>query len=170
MPCIMQWPSVIPAGEVCDKLTAAIDIYPTVSEIVEADLPESPIDGKNMLSLLQGNLDAPVREEFYYYDLEDLNAVRYKNWKYVFPHEYQTVEGVSLRNDGYPSRPNVVDYKGGLYNLRQDPGERYDLQNQYPDIVALLQTKADSVRNLLGDGKRAIQGTEIRPPGRLSIK
>ena len=167
VPCLMKWPNVIAAGMVSNQLVAAIDIYPTIANALALDLPETPLDGRNMLSILQGNLDKPVRDEFYYYDLENLRAVRYQNWKYVFPHQYQTVEGISLRNDGYPSKPRVVDFEGGLYNLRQDPGERNDLKQQYPAIVQILEQKADSVRNLLGDKYRGVAGTAIRPPGRI---
>ncbi len=169
VPCLMKWPDVIPAGQVCDKMASTIDIYPTIANIIKADLPDSPIDGLNILPLLSGQLDRSIRNEFYYYDGRNLNAVRFKNWKYIYPHQYNTAEGGEIKNDGVPGETIPVDFNGALYDLRQDPGERYDLQVQYPDVVTLLKAKADSVRVLLGDARNEITGDAVRPSGRLEL-
>ena len=36
VPCIMRWPGVIPAGEICNKLASSIDILPTLAAITGA--------------------------------------------------------------------------------------------------------------------------------------
>jgi NTP pyrophosphatase (non-canonical NTP hydrolase) len=56
--------------------------------------------------------------------------------------------------------------KQGLYDLRRDPGERYDLQNQFPDIVKDLLALADKAREDLGDDILKVQGKNRREPGR----
>ena len=55
-----------------------------------------------------------------------------------------------------------------LYNMRRDPGEQYNVIDQYPDIAADLQKLADSARAELGDLNVGIpKGRGNREPGRI---
>jgi arylsulfatase len=54
-----------------------------------------------------------------------------------------------------------------LYDLRRDPGERYDVKEQYPEITAALLKYADEVREDLGDNITQVKGKNRRPVGRL---
>jgi arylsulfatase len=54
-----------------------------------------------------------------------------------------------------------------LYDLRRDPGERYDVKELYPEITEALLKQADAVRDDLGDNFTQIQGKNRRPVGRL---
>ena len=65
VPCIMRWPGVIPAGDICNKLSSSIDILPTLAAITGSPLPEKKIDGVNILPLMLGEKDANPRHEFY---------------------------------------------------------------------------------------------------------
>jgi arylsulfatase len=49
----------------------------------------------------------------------------------------------------------------------RDPGERYDLQNQFPEIVKSLQVIADKAREDLGDDILKVEGKNRREVGRL---
>src|SRR5690606_19913912 len=131
------WPGVIPAGTVNNKLSSTIDILPTLAAITGSGLPARHIDGVNILSLMQDSAGAEPRKTFfYYYKKNDLEAVRSGNWKLVFPHKFRSYEDVVPGNDGHPG-----PYKDGvltntvLYDLRRDPGERYDVKELYPEIV-----------------------------------
>ncbi|MEL7426491.1 MAG: sulfatase [Bacteroidota bacterium] len=167
VPGIMKWPANIPAGTVSNQLVSSIDIFPTVADIIDADLPDLPIDGVSLMPLLSGKNDTTLRETFYYYDLSDLNAIRHGDWKYVFPHDYLTTDGLLPGKDGFPGEVRTVAFTGGLYNLRQDPGERNNLAEHFPEKVAELQKLANEMRQRLGDKKRGVVGTEIRPPAIL---
>ncbi|MEL6968538.1 MAG: sulfatase [Bacteroidota bacterium] len=167
VPGIIKWPAVIPAGTVRNQVVSSIDIFPTVADIIGAELPELPIDGVSLLPLLSGESTAEVRETFYYYDLENLNAIRHGDWKYVFPHNYRTTNGMLPGKDGFPGRVRPVEFPGGLFNLRQDPGERDNLAKHFPEKVAELKALADGMRQRLGDKERGVVGTEIRPPALL---
>ena len=167
VPCIMVWPGMIKPGGVCNRICASIDILPTLAEITGTGLPEKQIDGVSLLSLLQGNYDGKPRREYYFYIDRALNAVRYDNWKLVFPHVQSSNEGSIFGKDGWPGVYNIIHFPGGLYDLNHDPGERYDLQDAYPGIVRMLEAKADSVRSKLGDSLADIAGKDCRPPGRV---
>lgn len=169
VPCLMLWKGVIPEGTVCNNLASAIDILPTLAAITGAPLPENKIDGVNILPLLKGYFDANPRETFYYYYRQNsLEAVRHGSWKLVFPHPGRTYEGFQPGNDGKPGQVNDhFPFEGGLYDLRRDPGERYDVSTLYPEIVDSLTKIAKEARDDLGDDLTGNPGKNRREPGRI---
>lgn len=169
VPCLMMWKGVIPEGTVCNNLVSAIDILPTLAAITGAPLPENKIDGVNILPLLKGDFDANPRETFYYYYRQNsLEAVRHGSWKLVFPHPGRTYEGFQPGNDGKPGQVNNnFPFEGGLYDLRRDPGERYDVSASYPEIVDSLTKIAEEARDDLGDELTGNPGKNRREPGRV---
>ncbi len=170
VPCIMKWPGHIPAGIVCNKLASTIDILPTLAAITCSNLPKKKIDGVNILPLMLGNFEATPRNEFlYYYRDNQLEAVRKGQWKLVFDHHGRTYEGFLPGNDGMPGEVNEnFPFVGGLYDLRRDPGERYDVQALYPDVVADLKKLADAAREDLGDSLLKMKGKNVRPAGNIN--
>ncbi|WP_344978571.1 sulfatase [Compostibacter hankyongensis] len=167
-PCIMRWPGVIPPGTVCNKLAGTIDLLPTFARITGAPLPQQKIDGVNILALLKGDPSANPRDHlYYYYNENDLEAVRQGQWKLVFPHRYRSYEGVLPRNDGLPGPYSKGSTGLALYDLRRDPGERYDVKKQHPEVVKRLQALAEKAREDLGDNLTHRQGANRRPPGRI---
>jgi hypothetical protein len=57
-----------------------------------------------------------------------------------------------------------------LYNLARDPGERYNVLEQNPEIVAELEKIADAAREDLGDDLQKRQGKNNRPAGQAVRK
>ncbi|MFC5408580.1 sulfatase [Larkinella bovis] len=172
VPCIMRWPGVIPAGRVCNKLLTTMEILPTVATLCGARLPKNTIDGVDMMSLLKGDETANPRDHFYYYYRQNsLEAVRKGDWKLVFAHPGRTYEGFLPGKGGQPG-PNTEthEFPTALYNLRRDPGERYDVREQNPDIVAALEKLAEEARNDLGDDLQKRKGQHVRPAGRVASK
>lgn len=166
VPCIMSWPDKIPAGTICNNIASTIDILPTLCAITGADLPGKKIDGVNILSLLEGDFDSNPREVFhYFYRRNSYENIRKDNWKLVLPHTYRSYEGVLPRNDGWPGgySQGKTDYE--LYDLRRDPGERYDVKELYPDVVEELMTLADEMRQDLGDENMNMPSVNGRKPG-----
>jgi len=64
VPCIMKWPEVIPSGTICNQITGAINILPTIAAIVGTKLPEKKIDGVSLLPLLKGDFENTLRNEY----------------------------------------------------------------------------------------------------------
>ena len=168
-PCIMRWPGHIPEGVVCNKLSSTIDLLPTFAAITHAPLPEKKIDGVNILPLLLGDENANPRETFlYYYRKNSLEGVRKGNWKLVFAHPGRTYLGFKPGVDGLPGKTNEnFQFEEGLYDLRRDPGERYDVKEYYPEIVAELKKLADEARLDLGDDIQNMEGKFRREPGKV---
>lgn len=167
-PCVMRWPGVIPAGKVCNELASTIDIFPTVAAVTGTSPPDHKIDGVNILELMKGNFEARPRREFlYYYHNNHLEAVRKDNWKLVLPHDHRSYEGVLPGNDGHPGPYRRAHTELALYDLRRDPGEEYDVQELYPDIVNELQQIAGNARQDLGDALTEREGANRRDCGRV---
>jgi arylsulfatase len=149
-------------------MASTIDVLPTLAEITSAELPSHKIDGISILSLLKGDPEANPRDQFlYYYQRNSLEAVRMGDWKLIFPHNHRSYEGVLPGNDGWPG-----PYRNGhtgleLYDLRRDPGERYDVIEQYPEIAEKLQKFAEEARTDLGDDLTGVNGTNTRAAGSL---
>jgi len=169
-PCIIKWPGHIEAATICNKLASTIDILPTLAAITNSPLPEKKIDGVNILPLMLGDENADPRETFlYYYRKNSLEAIRKGNWKLVFAHPSRTYIGFKPGVDGFPGSTNEnFDFEEGLYDLRRDPGERYNVKEYYPEIVAELKKLADEARIDLGDDIQNIKGQNRREPGRIS--
>ncbi|MGQ8338806.1 sulfatase family protein [Sunxiuqinia sp. A32] len=170
VPCIMNWPGVIPEGTICNKIASTIDILPTLANISGSPLPTKQIDGVNIFPLLEGDTDANPRDHFFYYfQKNDLEAVRKGNWKLVFPHKYRSYIGVMPGQNGMPGEYNWAETGLALYDMRRDPGERYDVKEQYPEIVKELEELAQQAREDLGDDLTGMPGKNRRQPGQLKI-
>jgi arylsulfatase A-like enzyme len=167
-PCIMKWPGHIPEGTICNKLASTIDILPTLAAITHSALPKKKIDGVNILPLLLGDENANPRETFlYYYRKNSLEAIRKGNWKLVFAHPGRTYHGFEPGKDGLPGGTNEIQFEEGLYDMRRDPGEQYDVKEMYPEVVLELKKLADEARKDLGDDLMNVKGANVREPGRI---
>lgn len=167
VPCIMYWKGTILPGTTCNNLASNIDLFPTLAEISGAPLPERKIDGVSLLPLMKQVAGANPRESFvYYFNKNDLEAVTDGMFKLVFPHKYTTYTQHIPGNDGQPGQlTNLSIDKPELYDLRRDPGERYDVISQYPEVVIKLNQIAEEIRGDLGDNLTRRQGTGQREHG-----
>lgn len=172
VPCIVRWPGKVPPGTVCNQLASTLDLLPTLARQVGASLPNQRIDGVDIFSLWEGQTSASPRNEFYYYyQKNNLMAVRQGNWKLILPHTGRTHEQSLAGKDGYPGKSiENWTFKLGLYDLNRDPGERYDVQEQYPEKLKELQDLAEKARQDLGDDITQRPGSNRRPVGTLRVK
>ena len=169
VPAIMKWPRVIEAGSVSNKIVATIDIFPTIANIVSSNLPAQKIDGVDISTILEGDMDSNPRDHlYYYYGNNNLEAIRKDNWKLVFPHKSRSYKNVLPGNDGHPGPYNKIMTEYALYNLRRDPGEEYDVKELYPEIIKELENFAEIARVDLGDNLQKRKGNNIRQPGKVN--
>lgn len=164
VPFIARWPGVVPAGRVCQDVTATIDIVPTVARLIGASLQARRVDGIDIGPLLRGETERIEPSRTYLLHAGDrVEAVRRGRWKLHLPHEYPTVGGEPGR-DGRPAVPRaaaprppaesglrgVASRHGyeirstslALYDLAADPGETTNLADAHPDIVRDLEARA----------------------------
>ena len=157
VPCVVCWPGQVPAGTACDELTTMMDWLPTLAALAGEKPPrDRTIDGRDIRPLLAGKPGARTpHKAFYYYQQDQLQAVRSGRWKL-----YLSVKAPFRRMDAF-TKARI----GGLFDVQADPGEQRNLAAKHPEIVARLAKHADAARRELGDLNRA--GTGQRPAGRV---
>ena len=185
-PCLIRWPKHVPAGRVSDEIVSTMDLFVTFAKLIGAKLPDVKLDGIDVSPLLRGEPGATGRVSFWYYSANELHAVRRGDWKLHLPHEYLTVAAEPGRN-GKPSnfgklKPESIELSGirgiasrhgyrveklglSLYNLKEDVGEKHNVADQHPEIIAQLQQEAESARADLGDTLTNRPTTNARPVG-----
>lgn len=168
VPAIMYWPNEIPAGTTNNKMSATIDLLPTFASITDAPLPENKIDGVDISSLLKGDTESQPRNSLlFYYNENDLQAVIKGKWKMVLPHKWNSYEDELPAHDGFPGERHIEYTNMALFNLRRDPGERYNVIEQNPDMVEDLLELVEQARQDLGDDLTDREGDNRRKPGKL---
>lgn len=166
-PCIIRYPKQIKAGSVINTPMMNIDILPTIAYLTNTKLPENKIDGMNVWDVWSGSTtESPQEAYFYYYKVNELHAVRYKNWKMYFPHVYRSLNGREGGKGGLP-----VDYDQNtmeqieLYDLSKDISEENNVAEQNPKVVGKMTLLADQMREKLGDSLLGKEGSENREIG-----
>ncbi len=166
-PCIMRWPRHLPANSVCNEPLLTIDIFPTLAKLIGAELPPHKIDGLDVWPLLADLPGAknPHSAYYFYYNKNDLQAVRSGEWKLLFAHKSRTMNGQEPGKDGFPGKYSPLFVEHSLYNLNADPSERTNVASENPEVVRKLEALAEEIRADLGDDltKRAAVGS--RPAG-----
>ena len=147
VPCIIRWPGKINEGQQTDALSTTMDFLPSITKLIGGNLPSKKIDGIEMSDLFFSNENSSKRDSFLYYNEDELEAIRYKNWKLHFKKEDKLINE--------------------LYDLDSDISEKVNLYSSHKEIVSKLSTLADEFRKSLGDKYLDIKGEEVRPANRV---
>jgi arylsulfatase A-like enzyme len=120
IPFIARWPGKVPAGRVCDELTAFWDFMPTAAELAGLPEPEG-IDGISMLPAIMGK--EQKSHAYLYWDYGHVRktykqAVRMGKWK-----------GVRI-GAGSPIE---------LYDLDKDIGESNNVADKHPEVIIWIE-------------------------------
>ncbi len=135
VPCIVRWPGQIPAGRVNNAILASIDLMPTLAALTGFQIPSDRIiDGVDQTQLMSGNSETGARDNYYYFSRNELHAVRKGKWKLRLPDLKVHYGYVKDKGSG----------KLELYDLEADLGERTNLADDKPEIVAELQKLAQA--------------------------
>ena len=147
VPCIIRWPGKINEGQQTDALSTTMDFLPSITKLIGGNLPLKKIDGIEMSDLFFSNENSSKRDSFLYYNEDELEAIRYKNWKLHFKKEDKLINE--------------------LYDLDNDISEKVNLYSSHKEIVNKLSILADEFRKSLGDKYLDIKGEEVRPANRI---
>lgn len=146
-PGIAWWPGTVPAGAIDRTVASTMDLYVTALALAGQPLPDDrPVDGQDLVARLLATApgssagpegaDTNRRRPFFYYGPGNtLHAVRHGRWKLHVKTSSQT----------------GVDYFDGvlplLFDLEQDPGEKWNLAQRYPELVGELLALIDAHRS-----------------------
>jgi len=118
VPMIARWPGTIEAGAVSDQVWAFWDFPPTAAELGGTVFPPG-VDGISMVPALLGNEQKD--HDYLYWEFFERGfkqAVRIGDWKAV----------------NFGGRKPIE-----LYDLNKDIGEKYNVADNHPDVVAKMK-------------------------------
>ncbi len=128
VPGIVRWPGHVPAGATSDRVSGFEDWLPTILELVGGadDVPDD-VDGVGFAKTLLGDEQEPrpfLYREFPGYGGQQ--SVRVGDWKAI------------------RTNLNRGNLKVELYDLAADPGEKTNVADDHPDVVARLTKLMES--------------------------
>jgi arylsulfatase A-like enzyme len=126
-PAIVNWPGVIPAGQVIDDPIASMDILPSALEAAGVDASALELDGQSILPVVARN-ETP-EERTIFWEMNGQTAMRRGDWKLVL--NGQLVEEAEPIAEVHLS--NIID----------DPGEANNLADVMPELAAELKVLAE---------------------------
>lgn len=139
-PCIVSWPARFgPGGGVRRQFAHAVDVLPTVLELVGVGLPDTidyvpqtPVDGLSFVSLLgPGGADVPGHRSTQYFEMFGSRALYHDGWKAVTYHPI-----APIYNDGIDWNAPFSEDRWELYHVAEDPSEVHDVADQHPERLA----------------------------------
>jgi arylsulfatase A len=143
-PTLAWWPGQIAPGSTCDAVAGTIDLLPTCVSLAGGTVPAEPvIDGRDLSPLLLGKTKESPRDAHFYFNGYNLQAVRQGPWKLAITPQPEPKGKGPNDSAGVPTKPR-------LYNLDTEIGERTDLADAHPDIVASLMKKAEMMNQEIG--------------------
>jgi len=137
VPCIVRWPGHVPAGRTSGAIFSTLDIMPTFATLAGYDVPDGRIiDGVDQTALLTGKSAKGARDNFYYFCGANLHGVRKGKWKLLLANRRYCYGYVKDRGT-----------KGiELYDLESDVGEKKNVAEENPKVVAELQKLAKAFK------------------------
>lgn len=158
--CMFYWPGVIPAGQESAKLTAAIDLLPTLCHAAGIDAAKiskgtPKIDGMNVWDTIirKPNAKHPRTDLLLWDGWAKLQAIRVGEWKLYF----DKVKDIKASNKGLV-----------LINLAEDIQEMNDVSDKYPEKVKEMLVLAKKQIAEIRKNSIALGGPEIRKKEKAS--
>ena len=120
------WPGKIKGGTVETKYVSAVDILPTIVNAAGINLSDPTIDGINLLT--------PDNDRLLVWKWQKTWAVRKGDWKLTNTNE----DHWKSRPSAQYIKPILDDFSLKLFNLTEDPGERINLAEKFPEQLKEL--------------------------------
>ncbi|MDY3070166.1 MAG: sulfatase [Parabacteroides sp.] len=155
VPCIIHYPKEIQGNQVNHNIITSMDLLPTIASYCQVELPNNlVIDGRDISLVLEGKKNVTDKRVFYYYQRNQLQAVRFGKWKYHLGLKQRLCNAASDK---------MEDVSPKLYNLETDISESVNVLKENQSIEKVMLDLIKQVQNDLGDWN--IEGKNVRPAG-----
>lgn len=141
-PCIVSWPARLgPGGGIRHQFAHAVDVLPTVLELVGVEppetigyVPQTHLDGVSLADVVGPDGEqAPERHTTQYFEMLGSRAIYHDGWKAV------TFKPIGpLYDDGINWNDPFSEDRWELYHVAVDPAELHDRADAEPDRLADL--------------------------------
>jgi arylsulfatase A-like enzyme len=141
-----------------------------VAKLIGATLPQHKIDGLDISDVITGQSNqSPHDVLYFYYEINNLEALRSGKWKLELPRTYRSQNGRPGGKNGksvdyVPLKINAPE----LYDLDADPGQQHNVAAKHPKVRKKLLAAANRMRADLGDDLMKCDGPGRRQPGRVA--
>ena len=142
IPAVICWPDNIKAGTKVPDLISLMDFSPTILEIAGVEVP-SWMEAKSLIGLLNGQESEPRKKVF----------SEHSNDAILAGTDYMTM----IRDDAWKMVHFVDCDEGQLFNLEDDPGERFNLWAESMHLNT-RQRLCDEILNWRIESSRKTQG------------
>ncbi len=147
--CIVKFPGRIQPGIASSRAWCTLDILPTLAHLAGAELPDNPVDGKDVFDLIAGKPGAQNPSDYYPFStgatFEGVISGDGK-WKLHLPHAYRTL--VEAANDGKAGKYRQDKIPLSLFDMVNDPFETTNVIEKYPEVAARLKGYAEKHRQM----------------------
>ena len=171
VPGLIEWPARIPQPRSTKVRATTSDLLPTLCALTGQPLPDRPIDGTDILPVLDGKMiERPKPLWFWEFDTSHLN----KDEPYIDPklqegtcplvkksggkatRDFSNFRHTTVTDSDYLGPRAIIDghyklvvheqkksgeVKQELFDLAEDPAEKTNLLDQQPDIAKKLQSE-----------------------------
>ena len=149
VPFIVKWPGKVKAASTCDQLICLTDLFATLGDIVEKQLPtKSCEDSVSFLPALSGEKIVSTRHGVIHHSVSGHFAYRYGKWKLLLAKG--SGGWTSPKEDQVPS----TALRAQLYNLDSDIAEKINLYHKAPEkakqLLAFLEEDVARGRSTAG--------------------
>jgi len=159
VPLIVKLPDSRHAGLVVDQVTRAIDVMPTVLQVVGAGASTSELQGEDMTPLWR---EQPTRERRVAFTEGTESGTELKSLRTGSHKLILEIGAESVREHGRAFVPDAIGPMH-LFDLAADPGERLDLLASSPDAetASMAAELAEQIREIVSSGSAEVETIEL---------
>ena len=134
-PLLVRWPAKIPAGRRVEEVAGAVDLMPTLADLVGVEMKQAkPLDGVSLKPLLMNEANVTWPDRMIFSHWNGRVSVRTKRWR--------------------------LDGEGRLYDMEADPGQTRDVAAANADMARKLSHAVEDWRR---DVLVELRGKDDRP-------
>jgi arylsulfatase len=125
VPFFVRWPGKFSSGKAVERISAHIDLLPTLAHIAGIDqLPKGQVEGRSLVPLLK-NPNAKWKDRYLF-----TQGARWKTGAEPTDHMWKRF---AVRNERFRLVEN------SLYDMKADPGQTTDVASKFPEIVKSMK-------------------------------
>jgi len=125
VPFFVRWPGKFSSGKAVERISAHIDLLPTLAHIAGIDqLPKGQVEGRSLVPLLK-NPNAKWKDRYLF-----TQGARWKTGAEPTDHMWKRF---AVRNERFRLVEN------SLYDMKADPGQTTDVAGKFPKVVKSMR-------------------------------